>query len=79
MNAATATLPRTAEADFLRVEKGHAGPEELAALTAVLLARATAPERHERRPGGSRPHRTAPRWHRPERVPAFRAPHSWQG
>ncbi|MZE77195.1 hypothetical protein GTY57_09250, partial [Streptomyces sp. SID5475] len=32
--------------NFLRVEKGQAGPEELAALTAVLLARATAPGHH---------------------------------
>ncbi|NKY16631.1 acyl-CoA carboxylase epsilon subunit, partial [Streptomyces somaliensis] len=31
-----------ADASLLRVEKGHAAPEELAALTAVLLARAGA-------------------------------------
>ncbi|GHB20699.1 hypothetical protein GCM10010377_08350 [Streptomyces viridiviolaceus] len=61
---------------FLRVEKGHAEPEELAAVTAVLLARAAArPESPS--PGGSRV-RTASRWHRPERHPGFRAPHSWQ-
>ncbi|KNE79256.1 MULTISPECIES: acyl-CoA carboxylase epsilon subunit [Streptomyces] len=66
--------------NFLRVEKGQAGPEELAALTAVLLARATAPGHHgPRRHTPARPHRTAPRWHRPERGPGFRAPHSWQG
>ncbi|MGW9036777.1 acyl-CoA carboxylase subunit epsilon, partial [Streptomyces sp. NPDC055721] len=29
-------------ANLLRVEKGHADPEELAAITAVLLARASA-------------------------------------
>ncbi|MDV9189899.1 acyl-CoA carboxylase subunit epsilon, partial [Streptomyces sp. SR27] len=29
-------------ANLLRVEKGHADPEELAAITAVLLARAAA-------------------------------------
>ncbi|MFI8002686.1 acyl-CoA carboxylase subunit epsilon [Streptomyces sp. NBC_00178] len=58
----------------LRVEKGHAGPEELAAITAVLLARAAgrtdAPVRHGRDTAG---------WRRLERTPGFRAPHSWQG
>ncbi|MFJ6794161.1 acyl-CoA carboxylase subunit epsilon [Streptomyces sp. NPDC091268] len=58
---------------LLRVEKGNAEPEELAAITAILLARAaTAPETA-----------TAPRsqagWRRLERTPGFRAPHSWQG
>ncbi|NJA60482.1 acyl-CoA carboxylase epsilon subunit, partial [Streptomyces sp. NEAU-H3] len=32
--------PVTVDPGLLRVEKGHAEPEELAALTAVLLARA---------------------------------------
>ncbi|WP_031079908.1 acyl-CoA carboxylase subunit epsilon [Streptomyces sp. NRRL WC-3549] len=58
----------------LRVEKGQAGPEELAAITAVLLARAAgrteAPARHGRSTAG---------WRRLERTPGFRAPHSWQG
>ncbi|WP_031073466.1 acyl-CoA carboxylase subunit epsilon [Streptomyces sp. NRRL S-118] len=61
-------------ASLLRVEKGHADPEELAAITAILMARA-----------GSRPAETAARsrstagWRRLERQPGFRAPHSWQG
>jgi hypothetical protein len=59
----------------VRVEKGHADPEELAALTAILLARAAA--------GGSaepaRPARSTAGWRRLERTPGFRAPHSWQG
>ncbi|MFE7749245.1 acyl-CoA carboxylase subunit epsilon [Streptomyces sp. NPDC057428] len=58
----------------LRVEKGQAGPEELAAITAVLLARAAgradAPARRGRDTAG---------WRRLERTPGFRAPHSWQG
>ncbi|MFF4247783.1 acyl-CoA carboxylase subunit epsilon [Streptomyces sp. NPDC001822] len=58
----------------LRVEKGEAGPEELAAITAVLLARAAgrteAPVRRGRDTAG---------WRRLERTPGFRAPHSWQG
>ncbi|MGC4945188.1 acyl-CoA carboxylase subunit epsilon [Streptomyces sp. DT224] len=63
----------TAES-VLRVEKGLADPEELAAITAVLLARAaarptTAPTRVRDTAG----------WRRLERTPGFRAPHSWQG
>ncbi|WP_299533695.1 acyl-CoA carboxylase subunit epsilon [uncultured Streptomyces sp.] len=59
----------------LRVEKGHAGPEELAAITAVLLARAAS------RPAEIPAHRgrVTAGWRRLERTPGFRAPHSWQG
>ncbi|WP_202239208.1 acyl-CoA carboxylase epsilon subunit [Actinacidiphila reveromycinica] len=61
---------------LVRVEKGHAAPEELAALTALLLARAAA--------GGgpavqALPVRSTAGWRRLERTPGFRAPHSWQG
>ncbi|AGS72007.1 acyl-CoA carboxylase subunit epsilon [Streptomyces collinus] len=56
----------------IRVEKGHAEPEEVAAITAVLLARAAAqpeaPVHHGRARAG---------WRRLEREPGFRAPHSW--
>ncbi|MGV9451434.1 acyl-CoA carboxylase subunit epsilon [Streptomyces sp. NPDC003635] len=58
----------------IRVEKGHAEPEEVAALTAILLARAAAQ-------GAPDPtHRARPRagWRRLEREPGFRAPHSWR-
>ncbi|MFI8105127.1 acyl-CoA carboxylase subunit epsilon [Streptomyces sp. NPDC086023] len=59
---------------LLRVEKGHAEPEELAAITAILLARAAAtPEA----PAGAA--RSTAGWRRLERTPGFRAPHSWQG
>jgi hypothetical protein len=59
----------------IRVEKGHAEPEEVAALTAILLARAAA-----------RPDEIAPAhngrvragWRRLERESGFRAPHSWR-
>jgi len=59
----------------IRVEKGHAEPEEVAAVTAILLARAAsapaeAPAHHGRAKAG---------WRRLERTPGFRAPHSWQG
>ncbi|MEU4146605.1 acyl-CoA carboxylase epsilon subunit [Streptomyces parvulus] len=60
----------------IRVEKGHAEPEEVAAITALLLARAAArpaeiPPTH----GGGR---VRAAWRRLEREPGFRAPHSWR-
>jgi hypothetical protein len=61
---------------LVRVERGTASQEELAALTAVLLARAAAgqPDRH---PAG--PCRGDARWSRPERRPFYRSPVSWRG
>ncbi|EMF54087.1 MULTISPECIES: acyl-CoA carboxylase epsilon subunit [Streptomyces] len=59
----------------IRVEKGHAEPEEVAAITALLLARAAA------QPTEATPaHRGRLRagWRRLEREPGFRAPHSWR-
>ncbi|MFJ7130904.1 acyl-CoA carboxylase subunit epsilon [Streptomyces sp. NPDC098101] len=58
----------------MRVEKGHADPEELAAITAVLLARATT------QPTTTPTHqaRNAAGWRRLEREHGFRAPHSWR-
>ncbi|MEU8654028.1 acyl-CoA carboxylase subunit epsilon [Streptomyces sp. NPDC048737] len=59
----------------IRVEKGHAEPEEVAALTAILLARAASRSseptqaHHGRRKAG---------WRRLEREGGFRAPHSWR-
>ncbi|CAL9549412.1 acyl-CoA carboxylase epsilon subunit [Streptomyces sp. enrichment culture] len=62
-----------ADPSLLRVEKGHAAPEELAALTAVLLARANArPAAPAHRP------RSTVGWRRLERQSGFRAAHSWQ-
>ncbi|MEV6161728.1 acyl-CoA carboxylase subunit epsilon [Streptomyces sp. NPDC052052] len=65
----------TATDSVLRVEKGLADPEELAAITAVLLARAATP------PAATPAHRrrSIAGWRRLERTPGFRAPHSWQG
>ncbi|MEV4975204.1 acyl-CoA carboxylase subunit epsilon [Streptomyces scopuliridis] len=59
---------------LLRVEKGQAGPEELAAITAVLMARAAAQPEAPAHRG-----RSTAGWRRLERTPGFRAPHSWQG
>ncbi|MEU3555020.1 acyl-CoA carboxylase epsilon subunit [Streptomyces fragilis] len=59
----------------IRVEKGHAEPEELAALTAILLARATgAASAEPAARGGS----VRAGWRRLEREPGFRMPHSWR-
>jgi hypothetical protein len=57
----------------IRVEKGHAGPEEVAAITAILLARAgaspaPAPSRGRDKAG----------WRRLERENGFPAAHSWR-
>ncbi|MGW4160842.1 acyl-CoA carboxylase subunit epsilon [Streptomyces sp. NPDC004788] len=65
------TTPATA--NLLRVEKGHADPEELAAITAVLLARAAAQPAEP-----AHPRRTTAGWRRLERENGFRAPHSWR-
>ncbi|KUN79583.1 MULTISPECIES: acyl-CoA carboxylase subunit epsilon [Streptomyces] len=59
----------------IRVEKGHAEPEEVAAITAILLARAAA--RTSEPTQAHRPHRKAG-WRRLERENGFRAPHSWR-
>ncbi|MEU6626610.1 acyl-CoA carboxylase subunit epsilon [Streptomyces litmocidini] len=63
----------TTPANLLRVEKGTAEPEELAAITAVLLARAASQPAEETRRG-----RSQAGWRRLEREHGFRAPHSWR-
>lgn len=60
----------TADAPFLRVEKGHADPEEIAALTTLFHTR-----RHTTAPPA--PVRTGARWRRLERRPAFTDPRAW--
>ncbi|MEW2164208.1 acyl-CoA carboxylase subunit epsilon [Streptomyces sp. NPDC007084] len=59
----------------IRVEKGHADAEEVAAITAILLARAAAAPAD-----AAVAHRPRPRagWRRLEREGGFRAPHSWR-
>ncbi|GAB2799865.1 acyl-CoA carboxylase epsilon subunit [Streptomyces sp. NPDC054796] len=69
----------TADATSLvRVEKGEANAEELAAVTALLLARAAATARHAHVPA-ARDRSSKAGWRRLERQHGFRAPHSWQG
>ncbi|MCW7944166.1 hypothetical protein AAW14_19465 [Streptomyces hygroscopicus] len=60
----------------IRVEKGHAEPEEVAAITAILLARAAA---QSPATASARRGRAKAGWRRLEREPGFRAPHSWHG
>ncbi|MFF2926445.1 acyl-CoA carboxylase epsilon subunit [Streptomyces celluloflavus] len=60
--------------DPIRVEKGRASEEELAALTAVLLARAA----HRPAATPAHPHATAARWRRLERQYGFHGATSWQ-
>jgi hypothetical protein len=57
----------------IRVEKGHAEPEEVAAIAAILLARAASA------PADAPAHRGRAKagWRRLEREPGFRAPTSW--
>ncbi|MFH8804762.1 acyl-CoA carboxylase subunit epsilon [Streptomyces sp. NPDC017936] len=59
----------------IRVEKGHAEPEEVAAITAILLARAAA---RASEPTPVHRGRARAGWRRLEREPGFRAPHSWR-
>jgi hypothetical protein len=59
----------------LRVVKGNVSPEELAALTAVLMARAASagagPDDLARR------HQAVALWQRPDRVVGFDGPRTW--
>lgn len=62
---------------LLRVEKGSPSDEELAALTAVLLARAGAVP--DSGPDGGRASAgPEARWRRPEREAAYANPRAWR-
>lgn len=67
----------TASTRLVRVEKGHASDEELAAVTALLLARASAP-RQTAAGHSAAAARSKAGWRRLERSPGFHAPHSWR-
>ncbi|MFD7165426.1 acyl-CoA carboxylase subunit epsilon [Streptomyces violascens] len=70
MNAITVISDETVRNTVVRVERGQAAPDELTAITAVLLARAAsytdAPPANQGRSKAS--------W----RTPDHQAPHSWQ-
>ncbi|MGW7103687.1 acyl-CoA carboxylase subunit epsilon [Streptomyces sp. NPDC054838] len=61
---------------FIRVEKGRPDADELAALTAVVLARAAAYEGQYGGTAGAGPARAS--WHRPERHRAFGGARTWR-
>ncbi|WP_329120912.1 acyl-CoA carboxylase epsilon subunit [Streptomyces sp. NBC_01465] len=65
-----------AAAPLVRVERGHATDDELAALTVLLLTRAEAQEGRESAAGHTAG--SAPRWERLERNTAYRTPGSWR-
>ncbi|MEU2228226.1 acyl-CoA carboxylase subunit epsilon [Streptomyces sp. NPDC018347] len=60
---------------LIRVLRGHPSAAELAALTAVVLARAAA---GEDRAGAAASARAAAGWRRPERVRGFLGPRTWR-
>ncbi|MGW5739752.1 MULTISPECIES: acyl-CoA carboxylase subunit epsilon [Streptomyces] len=61
--------------DLICVEKGSPTPEELAALTAVLLSRQAADAAPD---DLARHHRATARWSRPDRTPRSPGPRSWR-
>ncbi|WP_042384041.1 acyl-CoA carboxylase subunit epsilon [Streptacidiphilus melanogenes] len=61
----------------LRIERGSLTDEELAALTAVLMARAAARPTAEPRFAHGNRHPRA-RWRRLERLSGYRSPVSWR-
>ncbi|MFD4576147.1 acyl-CoA carboxylase epsilon subunit [Streptomyces sp. NPDC058417] len=75
-DTAPAPAPRTGP--VVRVVRGAASEEELAALTAVLLARAAGRDRAAGRHDGPGRPLTAARWSRLERRPYYRSPLSWR-
>ncbi|MET8685638.1 acyl-CoA carboxylase subunit epsilon [Streptomyces sp. NPDC004732] len=58
---------------LLRIERGQASDEELAALAVTLFSLAAG-----RPPGGPDAGRPAAAWRPPEHARAYRAPHSWR-
>ncbi|MET9075764.1 acyl-CoA carboxylase epsilon subunit [Streptomyces sp. NPDC004232] len=62
----------------LRIEKGSPDATELAALTAVLLARAAAVNPEQEHAEGPEPARRTARWRRLERRTRAGTPRSWR-
>jgi hypothetical protein len=86
-DAASVTVGATADAGrdgteplalagLIRVDRGNPTAEELAAVMAVLLARATAVSDEDT--AGGHPVRPSPRWRRFGRGHGYRTAHSWQ-
>lgn len=78
MAATSSVDSATDPTPVLRVEKGHADAEELAALTAVLIRRAAAlAARRDGSEGEGR--RRVARWRRPDSISGAYGPRSWKG
>ncbi|MEY9837558.1 acyl-CoA carboxylase epsilon subunit [Streptacidiphilus sp. EB103A] len=78
LEPATAAVTATASIDpLVRVVKGSLADEELAALTAVLLARAAATSSKAAKGAASVAGRSQAQWQRPERRPSYNSPVSW--
>ena len=78
--SAAMPAPAAAPADpLVRVVRGTLADEELAALTAVLLARAAATSTKAAKAGKGAPGtgRAQAQWQRPERRPSYNSPVSW--
>ena len=76
--AAAPAAPAAAPADpLVRVVKGTLADEELAALTAVLLARAAATSSKAANGAVAGKGRAQAQWQRPERRPSYNSPVSW--
>ncbi|MBN0048578.1 acyl-CoA carboxylase subunit epsilon [Streptomyces actuosus] len=69
-------MNRSENAALVRVERGVAGEEELAALAAVLLARAAVARGHC--PDAGPPPRPVARWNGLEPRRSYQSPVSWQ-
>ncbi|MGH4033374.1 acyl-CoA carboxylase subunit epsilon [Actinomycetota bacterium Odt1-20B] len=67
-------MDKSADTPLVRIDKGGARPEELAAVTALLMARAAA----ARPPAATRSRTPRAGWRRLERVRGYRTPLSWQ-
>ena len=79
LEPASATAPAAAPDDpLVRVVKGTLADEELAALTAVLLARAAATSsKAAKGAAGTGRAQAQAQWQRPERRPSYNSPVSW--
>ncbi|MFC1429192.1 acyl-CoA carboxylase epsilon subunit [Streptacidiphilus sp. N1-3] len=77
----TTVIDPTAPDTLVRVVKGSLADEELAALTAVLLARAAVHPvkggKGKAGGGAAGDAQAQARWQRPERRPDYRSPVSW--
>ncbi|MHA5055036.1 acyl-CoA carboxylase subunit epsilon [Streptomyces sp. SD15] len=68
--------PDPAAGPLFRIERGSLSPEELAALTAVLMAVTAGPG--VKPDDVARKHQVVALWRRPERITGFDGPRTWR-